>query len=149
MGEKRKIGIGFILTVLTMIVTAVSLFLYLQNCKTNYFANMGVNTAVVCCLACAAVLEALLLALSVKQGEKVYLDLIPVACGVLTAIAAIQFIGSRIAGAASIMTFESNAENMADLNNAVVAMAWCVAALVLVMISSFFKVVKEAERNEK
>ena len=113
MGEKRKIGIGFILTVLTMIVTAVSLFLYLQNCKTNYFANMGVDT-------------------------------IPVVCGILTAVAAIQFIGSRIAGAASIMTFESNAENMADLNNAIVAMACCVIALLLVMISSFFKVVKEA-----
>lgn len=139
MGEKRKIGIGFILTVLTMIVTAVSLFLYLQNCKTNYFANMGVDTTVA-----AVVLEALMLALSMKQGEKAYLDAIPVVCGILTAVAAIQFIGSRIAGAASIMTFESNAENMADLNNAIVAMACCVIALLLVMISSFFKVVKEA-----
>ena len=126
MGEKRKIGIGFILTVLTMIVTSVSLFLYLQNCKTNYFANMGVDTTVAACLVAAVVLEALMLALS------------------LTAVAAIQFIGSRIAGAASIMTFESNAENMADLNNAIVAMACCVIALLLVMISSFFKVVKEA-----
>lgn len=143
MGEKRKIGIGFIMTVLTMIVTAVSLFLYLQNCKTNYFSNMGVNKAVAGCLVAAAVLEALMLVLSMKQGEKAYLDVIPVACGVLTAIAAIQFIGSRIAGAASIMTFESNAENMADLNNAIVAMVCCVIALLLVMVSSFFKVVKE------
>lgn len=144
MGEKRKMGIGFILTVLTMIVTAVSLFLYLRNCKTNYFANMGVNTTVAACLVIAIVLEALMLVLSMKQGEKAWLDVIPVACGVLTAVAAIQFIGSRIAGAASIMTFESNAENMADLNNAIVAMASCVIALVLVMVSSFFKVVKEA-----
>lgn len=143
MGEKRKIGIGFIMTVLTMIVTAVSLFLYLQNCKTNYFSNMGVNKAVAGCLVAAVVLEALMLVLSMKQGEKAYLDVIPVACGVLTAIAAIQFIGSRIAGAASIMTFESNAENMADLNNAIVAMVCCVIALLLVMVSSFFKVVKE------
>ncbi len=142
MGEKRKIGIGFILTVLTMIVTAVSLFLYLQNCKTNYFANMGVNTTVAACLGIAVVLEILMLVLSIKQGEKAYLDVIPVVCGVLTA--AIQFIGSRIAGAASIMTFESNAENMADLNNAIAAMACCVIALLLVMVSSFFKVVKEA-----
>lgn len=144
MGEKRKIGIGFILTALTMIVTAVSLFLYLQNCKTNYFANMGVNTTVAACLVIAIILEALMLVLSMKQGEKAYLDAIPVVCGVLTAVAAIQFIGSRIAGAASIMTFESNAENMADLSNAIVAMACCVVALLLVMISSFFKVVKES-----
>lgn len=144
MGEKRKIGIGFILTVLTIIVTAVSLFLYLQNCKTNYFSNMGVNEVVAGCLAAAAILEAFMLVLSMKQGEKAYLDVIPVACGVLTAIASIQFIGSRIAGAASIMTFESNAENMADLNNAIVAMVCCVIALLLVMVSSFFKVVKDA-----
>lgn len=147
--EKRKIGKGFILTALTMIVTGVSLFLYLQNCKTDYFANMGVNTAVVFCLACAAVLEALMLALSMKLGENVYLNIIPAFCGGLTAVAAIQFIGSRITGAASIMTFERNAENMADLGNAAAAAAWCVAALLLAMISSFFKVVKADDKLRK
>ncbi|MDO4306619.1 MAG: hypothetical protein Q4C77_07270 [Eubacteriales bacterium] len=143
MTDKKKMGAGMILHVITVIVTAVGLFLYLQNCKTSYFSNMGVNTTVVACLAASAVLEILMIVLSLKMGAKPFLDIIPVACGVMTALAAIQFIGSRIAGAASIMTFENNAENMADLNGAITAMAVCVIALVCVWITSFFKVVKE------
>ena len=48
---------------------------------------------------------------SVKMGAKPVLDIIPVACGVLTAYALIQFLGSRIAAIGSIMTFENNAQN--------------------------------------
>lgn len=143
MAEKKNMGAGMILNVITVIITAAGLFLYLQNCKTSYFSNMGVNTAVVACLAASAVLEILMIVLSVKLGAKPFLDIIPVACSVMTAWAAIQFIGSRIAGAASIMTFENNTENMADLNGAVTAMAVCVIALMCTWITSFFKVVKE------
>ena len=143
MSEKKNIGAGFVLTIITAIVTAAGLVLYLQNCKSGYFANQGVSTTVAACLGAAVVLEILWLLLSLKQGAKMYLDAIPVICGVLTAVAAIQFIGSRIAGAASIMTFENNAQNMADLKSAIIAMTVCVAALLCVMISSFFKIVKE------
>lgn len=143
MTENRKMGAGMILNVITILVTAVGLMLYMQNCKTNYFSNMGVNNTVVGCLAASVILEILMIVLSMKMGAKPIFDVIPVACGVMTALAAIQFIGSRIAGAASIMTFENNAENMADLTGAIRAMAVCVAALVCVMITSFFKVVKE------
>lgn len=128
---------------ITILVTAAGLFLYMQNCKTNYFSKMGVDQTVVICLAASLVLEILMAALSMKMGAKPVLDIVPVACGVMTAFAAIQFIGSRIAGAASIMTFENNAENMADLNGAIRAMIVCVIALVCVMITSFFKMVKE------
>ena len=100
---------------------------------------MGVNNTVVGCLAASVVLEILMIVLSMKMGAKPVLDVIPVACGVMTALAAIQFIGSRIAGAASIMTFENNAENMADLTGAIRAMAVCVAALVCVMLTSFLR----------
>lgn len=143
MTENRKIGAGMILNVITILVTGIGLMLYMQNCKTNYFSNMGVNNTVVGCLAASVILEILMIVLSMKMGAKPIFDVIPVACGVMTALAAIQFIGSRIAGAASIMTFENNAENMADLTGAIRAMAVCVAALVCVMITSFFKVVKE------
>jgi hypothetical protein len=144
MSEKKKIGAGFVLTVITIVVLAVSLVLYLNNCKTNYFANMGVSATVVACLVITIILELAVLLLSMAQGSKFYIDLLPVISGVLTAIAAIQFIGSRIAGAASIMTFENNAENMADLNGAIVAMVFCVVALICVIVSSFFRVVKNA-----
>lgn len=143
MNEKKKPGIGAILTIITAIVTAAGLILYMQNCGTNYFSNMGVNSAVTMCLAAAAVLEILMVILSMALGSRPYLDILPVISGVLTATALINFVGSRIAGAASIMTFEANAENMADLKNAIVAMAVCAAALICIMITSFFKVVKE------
>ncbi len=144
MKEKKKIGIGFIFTVITIVVLAISLVLYLKNCSTNYFANMGINGTVVACLVIGIVLELAVLVLSMAQGSKIYIDVLPVITGVLTAVAAINLIGSRIAGAASIMTFENNASNMADLEGAIVAMAFCVVALICVIVTSFFRVVKEA-----
>lgn len=143
MNEKKKAGLGAVFTILTIIVSAAGLVLYMQNCKTNYFMNMGVNQTVVISLAAVIAAEALFLLLSLKAGAKPYWDILPVIAGICSAVAAIQFIGSRIAGAASIMTFENNAENMADLQNAIVAMAVCVAAMLCVIVSSFFRVVKE------
>lgn len=143
MTEKKKMGAGLIFSTITVLVTCVGLILYMMNCKTNYFANMGVDMVVVFCLAASVILEIVMIAASLKMGAKPALDIIPVASGVLTAFAVIRFIGSRIAGAASIMTFENNAENMADLKGAIVAMVVCVVALVCVIISSFFKVVKD------
>ena len=81
---------------------------------------------------------------SVKMGAKPVLDIIPVACGVLTAYALIAFVGSRIAAIGSIMTFENNAQNMADLKG---CDHWndrmCGRSDLHVLFSSFFKVVKD------
>ena len=41
------------------------------------------------------------------------------------------------------MTFENNAQNMADLKGAIIGMIVCAAALICTIISSFFKVVKD------
>ncbi len=70
----------------------------------------------------AAILEIVMIIVSVKMGAKPVLDIIPVACGVLTAYALIAFVGSRIAAIGSIMTFENNAQNMADLKGAIIGM---------------------------
>lgn len=144
MAEKKKIGAGLVLSVITALVTVAGLVLYMMNCKTNYFAkNVGVDNTIVACLAVAAILEIIMIAASVKMGAKPVLDIIPVACGVLTAYALIEFISSRIAAIGSIMTFENNAQNMADLNGAIIAMVVCAVALICTIISSFFKVVKD------
>ena len=140
MAEKKKMGAGLVLSVITALVTVAGLVLYMMNCKTNYFINSGVNNAVVACLAAAAIL---MIAASMKMGAKPVLDILPVACGVLTAYALIQFISSRIAAIGSIMTFENNAQNMADLKGAIIGMIVCAAALICTIISSFFKVVKD------
>ena len=143
MAEKKKVGAGLVLSVITAIVTVLGLVLYMINCKTNYFINSGVNNAVVACLAVAAILEIVMIVASVKMGAKPVLDIIPVVCGVLTAYALIQFLGSRIAAIGSIMTFENNAQNMADLKGAIIGMIVCAVAMICTIISSFFKVVKD------
>ena len=143
MTEKKKMGAGLVLSVITVLVTVAGLVLYMMNCKTNYFINSGVNNAVVACLAAAAILEIVMIAASMRMRAKPVLDILPVACGVLTAYALIQFISSRIAAIGSIMTFENNAQNMADLKGAIIGMIVCAAALICTIISSFFKVVKD------
>ena len=143
MAEKKKVGAGLVLSVITALVTVLGLVLYMINCKTNYFINSGVNNAVVACLAVAAILEIVMIVASVKMGAKPVLDIIPVVCGVLTAYALIQFLGSRIAAIGSIMTFENNAQNMADLKGALIGMIVCAVAMICTIISSFFKVVKD------
>ena len=143
MDEKKKVGAGLVLSVITALVTVLGLVLYMINCKTNYFINSGVNNAVVACLAVAAILEIVMIVASVKMGAKPVLDIIPVVCGVLTAYALIQFLGSRIAAIGSIMTFENNAQNMADLKGAIIGMIVCAVAMICTIISSFFKVVKD------
>ena len=143
MAEKKKVGAGLVLSVITALVTVLGLVLYMINCKTNYFINSGVNNTVVACLAVAAILEIVMIVASVKMGAKPVLDIIPVVCGVLTAYALIQFLGSRIAAIGSIMTFENNAQNMADLKGAIIGMIVCAVAMICTIISSFFKVVKD------
>ena len=143
MAEKKKVGAGLVLSVITALVTVLGLVLYMINCKTNYFINSGVNNAVVACLAVAAILEIVMIVASVKMGAKPVLDIIPVVCGVLTAYALIQFLGSRIAAIGSIMTFENNAQNMADLKGAIIGLIVCAVAMICTIISSFFKVVKD------
>ena len=143
MAEKKKVGAVLVLSVITALVTVLGLVLYMINCKTNYFINSGVNNAVVACLAVAAILEIVMIVASVKMGAKPVLDIIPVVCGVLTAYALIQFLGSRIAAIGSIMTFENNAQNMADLKGAIIGMIVCAVAMICTIISSFFKVVKD------
>ena len=144
MAEKKKMGAGLVLSVITVLVTVAGLVLYMMNCKTNYFVKTtGTDNTIVACLAAAAILEIVMIAASMKMGAKPVLDILPVACGVLTAYALIQFISSRIAAIGSIMTFENNAQNMADLKGAIIGMIVCAVALIFTIISSFFKVVKD------
>ena len=143
MTEKKKMGAGLVLSVITVLVTVAGLVLYMMNCKTNYFVKTtGTDNTIVACLAVAAILEIVMI-IVVKMGAKPVLDIIPVACGVLTAYALIAFVGSRIAAIGSIMTFENNAQNMADLKGAIIGMIVCAVALIFTIISSFFKVVKD------
>ena len=39
MTEKKKMGAGLVLSVITVLVTVAGLVLYMMNCKTNYFVK--------------------------------------------------------------------------------------------------------------
>ena len=42
MTEKKKMGAGLVLSVITVLVTVAGLVLYMMNCKTNYFVKTTV-----------------------------------------------------------------------------------------------------------
>ena len=71
MTERKKMGAGLVLSVITVLVTVAGLVLYMMNCKTNYFVKTtGTDNTIVACLAVAAILEIVMIIVSVKNGSK-------------------------------------------------------------------------------
>lgn len=138
----NKKSAGFFLTALAAVAAIVALAAYLVNTGTAYFGNLGVNPAVAGCVGAAIVLELVLLVAGSK-GQKNWMDILPVASSVLLIVAAVNFVSVRVNGIAAIITFENNAQNMADLTSALVGIIACVIAAVISILSSFFDVVKE------
>ncbi len=83
------------------------------------------------------------LTLANLKGHPVWADILPVAFSALMMVATITFLSVRVAGIASIMTFESNASNQADMTGAIVGIALCLVATVFSMAASFFDITKE------
>ena len=77
------------------------------------------------------------------MGQNRILDLIPVVSGVLLMVAFMLFISARVAGIASIMSFERNASTMSDMMSAVAGIVLCFLAVIFNIVGSFFKVVKD------
>lgn len=124
-------------------MNVAGLVFYLINCNTDYFGNLGVSTPLTACLIISCILELVYIAGYEKIGSKIWLDAMTVIAGALLTAALVLFIASRVAGIASIMTFENNARTMADMKSAVIGMGFCLLALVFHIIASFFRVVKE------
>lgn len=143
MNFMKKQSAGFYLAALTTILAMTGLVFYLINCSTDYFGNLGVSMPLAACLVVSCVLELAYIAGYEKTGSKLYLDAMPVIAGALFTVALVLFITSRVAGIASIMTFENNAQTMADMKSAIIGMAFCLLAIVFNVIASFFRVVKE------
>lgn len=143
MGFLKKQSAGFFITGLSAIVMIVGIVFYFINCNTKYFSNLGINMLVVICGIVAILGQVIYLFLCEKEMESIATVLFPIASSVLMMLAAVTFIGSRVYGMASIMTFENNASNMADLTNAMIGMALCLIAVILAMLSSFFCVRKD------
>ncbi|MBR2766024.1 MAG: hypothetical protein IKE03_08605 [Blautia sp.] len=136
-----KKGFGIFTTILTLAATIVGLVYYYINTGTNSFASLGRDPVIFGCLAGA--IAVLLLWLLFGSSKRHILDILPVAAPVLTIYAGLTLVNSRINGIASIMTFTNNAQSMADLRSAIIAIAAIVIAAVLGMFSAFFEVRKE------
>lgn len=136
-----KKSIGLYLTILSAIAGIVGVVAYKVNCGTNYFINLGTNATVMGCGIAAIVIQVLYVILTAK-GYKTWHDVLAVIPPVLLIVAAITLVSTRINGIAAIMTFENNAENMADLTSAIVGIAGCVIAALVGIVASFFDTVK-------
>ena len=133
---------GSILTVITIVAAVVGLINYITNSNTNYFAGLGKDPVVIGCAVLA--IAALALWLVLGNPKITWTDILPIAAPALLIVAALTLVNSRINGIAAIMTFENNAQNMADLQSGLVAIAALVAAAVLAALNAFFDVKKEA-----
>lgn len=138
----KKQSIGFILSVITVVAALVGLVGYLINCSTNYFANLGVDAAVVGC-AVAAIVAVIVYVVVNMKGVQTWADILPVVAAALLMAATLLLVNTRVNAIAAVMTFENNAKNMADLVSCIVGIAGCLVATIVAVISSFFDIVKE------
>jgi len=137
-----KKSVGFFMTVISAAAAVVGAAAYFMNCKTNYFINLGVDPVVIGCAVAAIILQAVYI-VATRKGHQMWTDMLAVLPPVLLIIATITLAGSRISGIASIMTFENNAQNMADLTSAIVGIAACLIAAIVGIAAAFFDTVKE------
>lgn len=135
-------GAGLIFTVVSVILTAASLGMYLVNCRTNYFATFGINPVVMGCLIAGILIQAAALVLCLKE-QKPWMDLFPVASSAVLMAAAVNFLGSRINEFAFILTFQKSDNTLADMRSAVIGIALCLLAMAASWIASFFDITKE------
>ncbi len=141
MSSTNKKGAGTILTALTAIAGVVGLVFTLVNANTDSFRKVGTSPAVIACAVIAIVALVLRIVLDGKQNMAA--DAMSVIAGVTLMVAMAQFISPRVNTIASIITFTSNAQTMADLSSAIYGTAALLIAVVLNIIAAFLNVTKE------
>jgi len=137
-----KKSVGFFMTILSAAAAVVGAAAYFMNSKTNYFINLGLDPVVMGCIAAAVLLQVVYIVVT-QKGHQLWSDVLAVLCPALLMVATIILTGTRISPIASIMTFENNAQNMADLTSAIVSIAACLIAVIIGIAASFFDTVKE------
>lgn len=137
-----KKSAGFFMTVLSAAAAAVGAVAYFLNCGTNYFVNLGLNPVVMGCAVAAILCQAAYLVVT-QKGQAMWSDILAVLPPVLLMVAAITLVSTRVNGIAAIMTFENNAQNMADLTSAIVGIAGCLIASVIGVAAAFFDTTAE------
>lgn len=140
--NNRKISLGLILTAVSAVLAVVGLVYYMTNTKTTYFSALGVNTMIVGCVVAAIACQVVSVIVGMK-GTPMWADLLPIAASVLLVAGVMSFAASRINGIAAIMTFENNAQNMADMQSAISGMMALAAAVGVSWLAAFFDITSE------
>ena len=138
--KETKLSAGFFTTILAAGLAGAGLYMYFQNANTSYFSSLGKDPVVIGCLAAAAAV--LVLSLIAGRPSPAVTDLFPVAAPILSAVALLVLANSRINGIASIMTFTNNAQNMADLKSAIIAMGLIAGSVLMGLLNAFLDVRK-------
>lgn len=146
----KNLSLGFYVGVLAFIVEVVALVFYFINQGTVTFGNLPLNMVTVVGGVIALAIQLLILVLgqlraSNKTGVGVLLDLVYVVEAVLIVWGATVFFADRINLFSSVMTFNRNAQSLADMNSALYGIGAMFAAAVLVILSSFMRVSKNQE----
>lgn len=139
----KKQAAGFYLMLLALILGTAGIVFYVINCNTAYFSNLGISWGVVGCLVAGVVLEILFVAGQEKSPEMPVLDILPILAGVLLMAGFVFFVRLRVNSIATILSFERNAQTMADLSSAIIGMGCTLVAVIMTIISSFFRTVRE------
>ena len=139
-GETQSMGFGVFTTLLALIATAVGFAYYLINAGTVNFSSLGKDPVILGCLGGA--IACYVIWLLAGSDKRRILDILPFAAPVLTIYGGLVMANSRINGIASILTFTNNAQNIADMQSAVIAIAATVIAAVIGIFSAFFQVRK-------
>jgi len=137
----KNMRAGFYLSILALIAGIVGIFQYMVNTGTDYFKSSGTNSMIyvfaiagIACLLLRVVLE--------KKGQSVVSDILGAIAPVPFILAFATLLSDRVNAIAAIMTFTNNAQNMADLSSALVAIGALLAAALLGMITSFCRIAK-------
>ena len=127
----KKQAAGFYLMLLALILGTAGIVFYV------------ISWGVVGCLVAGVVLEILFVAGQEKSPEMPVLDILPILAGVLLMAGFVFFVRLRVNSIATILSFERNAQTMADLSSAIIGMGCTLAAVIMTIISSFFRTVRE------
>lgn len=132
---KKQSG-GFFTASISAVLAVFGLIFYLVNCGTAYFSSWGVNALIVVggLLSIAALATWVVLA---SNKSIWFADALPILSAVFLTLAFALFVNDRAGSVASIMTFENNEQNMADLSSALIGMVLYFLSLIMSIVASF------------
>lgn len=142
----KKQGVGFYIGAVVALFALISLILYFVNCNADYYVNDGIDGAVVRLTAAAFVAQvAYLISMQFLKNGLIrrLLFILQIAVIFCITVAFMLLFGERLLSITSIMTFDKNDYNLADMATTIRAMIFYVLTALLSVIGAGFAVRKD------